>query len=523
MTHGLTRRAFVKTAAVTGVAALASACGDDGGRTADTTPDTSGTRDADDGETLDTASTDAAETVAPTDITDALDDASETTTGPTPIGVFDPKTASEVLADFPFGVQAGDPDRHGAILWTKYEGAVALDLVVFEDGGEGQPGALYLRERATPSATGFVHLEVSGLASDTRYRYAFLAIGAGGALTGRSRIGRFGTTPGERSLRVVTFGGTSCVNQGYRPYRTLSRAAEAGLDFFVMSGDGAYMDGAKSLADYRALWREAFDTDGYRGLLGATGIYNTWDDHEVYDNWDPERVAPDVLAWAQASYLDHAALRLDPSASGWKLWRRQRWGRTLELFVLDCRSERKPSTRFSDDPIYLSRAQMDWLKRGLRDSPCVFKIIINTVPITDMPPAYASEKDRWEGYPPQRNEILSHVLGPPGVPGTLWLSGDFHFGAICHVDPPGGKFNSIWEVFMGQGANMANPVWPALQDVPAQFPFLTGTDNFVKFICDPHKSPPTITAVFIDGDGRELVRQELDVGAREPDLGGIGP
>ncbi|MCC6624317.1 MAG: alkaline phosphatase D family protein [Deltaproteobacteria bacterium] len=519
MTKGISRRAFVKTAAVTGVAALAGACGDDGATsrrdTADGAPDLG----------PDTTTADASDTLAPdapdtTSVKDAPDVA-ETTTGPTPIGVFDPKTAAESLADFPFGVQAGDPDREGAVLWTHYEGAEALDLVLFADGAEGEPGDLYLREPATPNAAGFVHLTVSGLATDTRYRYAFLAVGAGGALVSRSRVGRFRTAPDERRLRVVTFGGTSCVNQDYRPYRTLSRAAEADLDFFVMSGDGAYMDDAESLADYRALWREALDTDGYRGLLGSTGIFNTWDDHEVHDNWDPEHVDPEVLGWAQTTYLDHVALRLDPSASGWKIWRRQRWGRTLELFVLDCRSERKPSTRFTDDPIYISRAQMDWLKRGLRDSPCVFKVIVNTVPITDMPSTYPAEKDRWEGYIPQRNEILNHVLGPPGVPGTLWISGDFHFGAIARVDPPGGKFNSIWEVFMGQGANMANPVWSALGDVPAQFPFLTGTNNFVKFICDPHADPPVITAVFIDGDGKELVRQELQVGARKVDPGGL--
>lgn len=526
MSIRFTRRTFVQAA---GAAVLTTACGDDtkpssdldardGGDDADTsmTPDVADTSQPDVADTSADAPDSAPDTSLP-DVADTSVDAAETHVGPEPIGTFDPSATSEDEASFEYGVQAGDPNRDGAVLWTYYPGAGDLQLVVFEDGQEGQSGDLYLQQDVTPSATGFVHVEVDGLAVDTRYRYAFLLSFGGAAATKRSRVGRFRTAPAERTLRVVTFGGTSCVNQGYRPYRTLNRAAEADLDFFLLTGDAAYMDGAESLADYRELWRQAYDTDGYRGLFGSTGVYGTWDDHEVYDNWDPERVDPDILSYAKTTYLEHSALRLDPDASGWKIWRSQRWGRTLEVFILDSRSERKPSTRFTENATYLSRAQMDWLKKGLRDSPCVFKVIANTVPITDMPSTFPQEKDRWEGYEPQRGEILGHISGPPGVPGVLWLSGDFHFGAVTHVDPPGGKFPEQYEVFMGQGANMPNPVWPALVDVKPQFDFVTGTNNYVKFVCDPIADPPTITATFLDGDGAELHTQVFQLGAVKPE------
>lgn len=516
MNRPISRRAFVQATAA-GVAVIGSACGDDkvARPDADASPDTTALDSTTPDVSVDTeeVAPDTIEEVTPdVDSVDAIDDADS---GPDPIGTFDPTAFTEAEADFLFGVQAGDPGRDGAILWTHYAKSTPIEVVVFEHGTDDRGGALYLREPVTPSATGFVHVEVDGLAPDTRYRFCFVVSPPGATPTQRSRIGHFRTVPAERTLRVVTFGGTSCVNQDYRPYRVLNRAAEAELDFFLVTGDAAYMDGAKTIDDYRDKWRLAFDTDGYRALFSSTGVFSTWDDHEVYDNWDPERVDANILSYAKTTYLEHMALRLDPAATGWKLWRSQRYGRTVEVFMLDCRSERLPSTRLTSNSLYLSRAQMDWLKKGLRDSPCVFKVIANTVPITDMPANYPSDKDRWEGYEQQRHEILSHIAGPPGVPGVLWLSGDFHFGSVAMVDPPGGKFADQWEIFMGQGANMPNPAWPALEGVP-QFTFVTGENNYVKFVCDPIAQPPTITATFIDGDGAELYQQVFQLGAVAP-------
>ena len=49
-----------------------------------------------------------------------------------------------------------------------------------------------------------------------------------------------------------------------------------------------------------------------------------------------------------------------------RIWRKVPFGKTADVFVLDTRGERKPSTRGSANPVYVSREQMDWLKRELR-------------------------------------------------------------------------------------------------------------------------------------------------------------
>ena len=519
MMKALSRRQFVQ---VTSAGVLVAGCGDDPLPRA--VIDTTDTVTPPDTTPLDTASPDTAMPLDTTPEASPEVDATaevEVDTGPTPIGSFDPNALAVAARNsFLYGTQAGDPNSEGAVLWTCFkptETGHTLDLLVFEYATNDSAGALYLRVPATIAEGGFVHVVVSGLSPDTRYRYCFVVVEAEDGTPedeARSPIGHFRTALAPDALRVVTFGGTSCVNAGYQPYRTLNRAAEADLDFFVLAGDTTYCDGARTLAEYREKWRRSFDSDGYRALLGNVGTYATWDDHEIDDDWNPETIEPEHLATARRTYLDHIAYRLQTDADplvDWRLWRSYRWGKTLEVFMLDCRSERLPSTRHQANAQYISPAQMNWLKLGLRRSPCTFKLIVNSVPITNMPVGYPIEKDRWEGYETQRTEILGHIDGPPLLPGVLWLSGDFHFGCIAMVEGPGKRFSNQWEVFMGQGANMSNPAWEALRDTAAdQLPFITGTNNYVRFVCDPFASPPRITAQFIDGDGIVLTTRDFD-------------
>ncbi|MCB9598321.1 MAG: alkaline phosphatase D family protein [Sandaracinaceae bacterium] len=156
---------------------------------------------------------------------------------------------------------------------------------------------------------------------------------------------------------------------------------------FLMLGDTTYNDGATSVADYRAKWDESLASAGWRAVRQATSVLATWDDHEVDNNFDPSPTTRRTRA--RRSSKPAAPARRDRSGPHLEA---DALGLTAGIFVLDCRGERLPSTR-GDTDVYLSRAQMDWLKAGLRDSPCVFKLIMNSVPISDFP--FPSEPDRW--------------------------------------------------------------------------------------------------------------------------------
>ena len=100
---------------------------------------------------------------------------------------------------------------------------------------------------------------------------------------------------------------------------------------------------------------------------------------------------------------------------------------------------------------------MNWLKEGLRNSPARFKLIMNSVPISDFPGFFdAAPEDRWEGYPAQRQEILSFI-DVEEIGGVLWVAGDFHLASVQRVSVSGAG-EKQHEILVGPGAQVGNPL-----------------------------------------------------------------
>ena len=142
-------------------------------------------------------------------------------------------------------------------------------------------------------------------------------------------------------LEVIAFGGISCNNINYAPWDPLFHAATSAFDFFLFAGDTVYADGSNTLEDFQGAYGESISPDYYRAILEATSVYATWDDHEVDNNWDPETMNPATIQAATDAFFEHLPIRRVQEAPD-RVWRSHRWGKTLELFILDCRSERLP-------------------------------------------------------------------------------------------------------------------------------------------------------------------------------------
>lgn len=412
--------------------------------------------------------------------------------GPPPEQVLEPEETPETDA-FGIGVASGDVLPSSAVLWTRYEGAAPLALVVWE-----MDGARYVRQWSadvTPSDGGFVHHEQSALSPGRPYRYAFFEM-EGTRRVARSAIGRFRAALAPDALEPVTFGAVSCT-ANRRSKDTLERAGErTDLDFFLCLGDTTYNDGSSTVSEFRAKWAESLGSAGWLAVRRATSLLASWDDHEVDNNFDPERLD---LSIPTGVFFENLPLRRDPVARN-RIWKSVRWGLTAEVFVLDCRGERRRSTRGTEDQ-YLSRAQMDWLKAGLAESPCVFKLIVSSVPIGAFP--FPGADDRWEGYPRQRTEILSFI-DERAIEGVLWIGGDFHFASVGRVSASG-PGSTQHEVLAGPGAQLGNPA--ALLCRPPQFDWASTTSNYTSFELLPARR--TIRVVWHDGRGSVLRNAEL--------------
>jgi alkaline phosphatase D len=123
---------------------------------------------------------------------------------------------------------------------------------------------------------------------------------------------------------------------------------------------------------------------------------------------------------------------------------------------MDSRSERLPSTREEQNATYISEEQLEWLQQGLLASTAHFKVLMNSVPITNLPPLWLSQDDRWQGYFAQRVRLVDHIL-INDIRNVWFITGDFHLGFIARVEPEG-EGRRLWEIAAGPGANGPNPL-----------------------------------------------------------------
>ena len=142
---------------------------------------------------------------------------------------------------------------------------------------------------------------------------------------------------------------------------------------------------------------------------------------------DPRQLSGLVAQSEKAAFFENTAQRPGPDN---RLWRSYRWGRTAEILLLDARTERLPSTRL-DDGVYLGDEQLEHVKTRLAESDCAFKIVLNSVPVTTMPPVWPSDDDRWQGYQRQRDELLA--VQQLRVTSDSWQT---VFAAVAEVGAP---------------------------------------------------------------------------------------
>ncbi|MFI8179762.1 alkaline phosphatase D family protein [Actinacidiphila glaucinigra] len=385
---------------------------------------------------------------------------------------------------FLHGVASGDPLPDGVLLWTRVtpvpEAVPGSGL-----GPVAEVGWTVARDRAFTSvvATGTatataasdhtVKVDVRGLQPATDYWFRFTA----GGVT--SPAGRTRTAPAENATADrLRFGVVSCANweAGYfSSYRHL--AARGDLDAWLHLGDYLYEYGTGAYAargtvvrphapaheivtpaDYRTRHgRYKTDAD-LQALHAAAPVVAIWDDHEfANDAWSggaenhtegAEGAWAARVAAAKQAYFEWMPVRASIAGT---TYRRLRFGRLADLSLLDLRSFRSQQASIGsgsvDDPdrTITGRAQLDWLKAGLKTSDTTWRLIGNSVMISPVAfgalpghllaplaellglPAegLAVNVDQWDGYTDDRRELLAH-LRDNGIRNTVFLTGDIH-------------------------------------------------------------------------------------------------
>jgi alkaline phosphatase D len=271
----------------------------------------------------------------------------------------------------------------------------------------------------------------------------------------------------------------------------LTHAKNDQYDFFCLLGDTVYAN-ATSKSGYWDYWDYVLQQDGLYDLFSSCSVTPTWDDHEIANNFNWNDFSNAEERFENALWAFRRGLPQREGGDG-QIWRKISHGKVLDIFVLDCRGERRGTNYISDE-------QMSWLKEELEGSDARFKIMMNSVPITDYEALLQSveEDDRWQGFPEQRIELLSFIEDS-GVEGVLWITGDFHMGAISKVGAPEDIGSSMHEVMVGPSGSFLNPIGDLMIETEQ---YLLGLSqwNHTRFVCNPETGEIIVQFVGDSGD-----------------------
>ncbi|MFF3912533.1 alkaline phosphatase D family protein [Streptomyces sp. NPDC001852] len=415
-----------------------------------------------------------------------------------PLAASLPARAAGQAPAFLHGVASGDPLPDGILLWTRVtpapEATPGSGL-----GPDTEVSWVVARDKAftnvvakgtvtaTAASDHTVKADVRGLAPATDYWFRFSAGGTD------SPVARTRTAPAaDANVASLRFGVVTCANweAGYfAAYRHL--AARSDLDAWLHLGDYIYeyktgeyaargtvvrqhapANEIITLADYRIRHGKYKTDPDLQALHLKAPVVAIWDDHEFADNaWSGGAVNHTEGAegtWtarkaaAKQAYFEWMPVR--PAIEG-TTYRRLRFGRLADLSLLDLRSFRSQQASAGsgsvDDPgrTITGRAQLDWLKAGLKSSDTKWRLVGNSVMIApfvvgsltadllkplakmlDLPQdGIGVNTDQWDGYTHDRRELLDH-LRSNGIGNTVFLTGDIHMSWANDVPVDAGTY-----------------------------------------------------------------------------------
>jgi alkaline phosphatase D len=329
------------------------------------------------------------------------------------------------------GVAAGDVTGTRAVIWSRTARYSAMHVTV-ESGGHARHQHFYVTEGRdfTGKAT------FTALTPDTRYRYSvgFTPSEAVEPEPAHVASGIFQTAPDSNADRDVTFGWSGDLGglnvcrdktESYPIFRTIDGSR---LSFFIGLGDMVYADMAckerglygndqiptpvaesTTVRQYWAHWKYNREDAGLRRLLASTAYYGVWDDHEVANDFSPNdawhrfppyTIGADLLPLGRRALQDYNPIFEDPSAPN-RFYGKYRWGKHLDLIVLDTRSYRDDDFVADDaarPKTMLGRQQREWFEKSVLESDATWKVVVSSVPIAIPTGRGAPYRDGWADY-----------------------------------------------------------------------------------------------------------------------------
>jgi alkaline phosphatase D len=273
------------------------------------------------------------------------------------------------------------------------------DVTTIEGAVLGVPGEVRVRYRparawrwartdwqaVAPETDYTQQFRLTGLKANTRYAVKVESRAMDGA-RGQTVEGTFLTAPArpdaERVVFVVStgqaYGDQDSAGGGYKIYDEMLKLDPS---FFVHTGDIVYYDRkAKSLDLAQWHWQRMYSLPTNVRFHNRMSSYFIKDDHDTWMNdcW-PTR---ETRFMGEFSFAQGLKLFPQMVPMGERTWRTFRWGKDLQIWLVEGRDFRSPNTMADGpDKTIWGPEQIAWFRQTVLASDATFRILISPTPL----------------------------------------------------------------------------------------------------------------------------------------------
>ncbi len=410
------------------------------------------------------------------------------------------------------GVQSGDTFNGSGMVWSRSDRESKMWVqwdTVEKFTNPRQVAAPYALEDTDFTA----RLDLSSLPAGENifYKIQFEDLKTG--VMSEEVMGHFRTpSMRKKSIRFLWSGDTAGQGWGINLEQGGMKCYEAmrslNPDFFIHSGDNIYADGpikaevmitegplkgmvwknlvtpekskvAETLGEFRGNYRYNMMDPNVRRFNSEVSQIWQWDDHEVMNNYSPskdisadsrytEKSVPLLTARARKAFMEYAPMRWYKQTEEQRIYRKISQGPLLDVFVIDMRTYRGGNSfnrqeSLTVDSQYLGAEQLEWLKRELKASKAVWKIIAADMPIglqvedgldRQGRPAFEAVANGDGAVLGREIEIaqLLSFIKKQKIRNTVWITADTHYTAAHYYNPKSAvfkDFDPFWEFMSG--------------------------------------------------------------------------
>ncbi len=387
------------------------------------------------------------------------------------------------------GPLLGHTDTNSVNIWARLNNEAQYILEVKKEGSKKWKKFIANAEKDNDFC---ITWKVKNLSPSTRYQYR---IKNGEVPLNKSNNFSFKTAPSIDSKTQVhiAFGSGSNYDKGTA--EVWNRISNSNIDAMVILGDTPYIDATK-LSTQREKYREFSNFTEFKNLAQSIPFWGTWDDHDfAFNDSDGTAKGKENSLKAFKEYRPNNSF----GDGNEGVYTKFSYG-SIEVFLLDTRwwSWTEPSYADSSKKTLLGKKQWEWLKKSLIESKATFKLIACGMIWDDKK---NGEKDDWGTYMYERDALFSFI-GKEKISGVVLIGGDIHVSRVL-------RYNTEKEVGYPLYQFITSPLHNrTIKSLNVPHPDLIRDavvpHTFMKITADPTKVPATLTAEFIDKDGKRL-------------------